>query len=137
MKHHTELSDSNFLLLFENGDLEPALFNHEAHLRLAYLRIKEVGLQEAIIKVTSQIQNYVTKLGAQSKYNHTLTIAAIKAVNHFIVRSGDASFTELLEQFPKLQNDFKGLMETHYSTDILQSTKAKVSYMKPDLLPFS
>lgn len=136
MNSHLELTDQKFLHSFELGDLHPSLFNHEAHLRLAYLHLTNFSIDQAIENVTSQIQEYVIKWGAESKYNHTLTIAAVYAVNHFMKKANAASFNDLLRAFPVLLTNFKDLMDSHYGFDIFQSSEAKRVYIAPDLQPF-
>ena len=84
INNHLDLTDAEFITRFEDCSLPSDLFTHEAHLRLAYLDIKQVGLEEATDLICKQITNYVIKLGALDKFNRTLTIAATRAVYHFI-----------------------------------------------------
>lgn len=136
MKSAAELSDDLFETQFKNGSLDPAGFDHEAHLRLAWIHVTRYGVDAAIENITTQLYAYVTALGAKDKYNHTLTIAAIKAVGHFIGRSDQDNFTGFLKQHPRLKTDFKTLMRAHYGFDIFNSAMAKQQWLEPDLLPF-
>ncbi|MFL1897256.1 hypothetical protein ACJRPK_16250 [Aquimarina sp. 2-A2] len=136
MKKHTELSDTQFLQQFSSCKLDPTLFTHEAHLRLAYLYIQRDGVTPAESIVSQQLQRYVQHLGASDKYNATLTQAAIKAVHHFIQKSTTNTFEGLLCEFPRLETNFKELMSCHYSFDIYTCDAAKKSFLTPDLLPF-
>lgn len=133
---HLRLSDKDFEEQFEHCTLDPKLFTHEAHLRLAWIHITRYGEEKAIRNITSQIKAFALHLGLTDKYNHTVTIAAIKAVHHFMKRSGAASFTDFIAEFPRLKNSFIDLIHTHYGLDIFQSTKAKTEYIEPDLVPF-
>ncbi len=81
MENHFDLSDLEFEKQFENCALNPELFSHEAHLRLAWIHVTQYGEEKAIENVTRQLMNFVDFLGARAKYNHTLTIAAVKATN--------------------------------------------------------
>jgi len=137
MNPHFELSDDHFEEEFKNCKLDPALFNHEAHLRLAWIHVTKYGEAKAIENITGQLYAYVVSLGAIDKYNKTLTIAAIKAVNHFIGRSGADNFAEFIQQFPRLKFNFKELMGFHYGINIFNSEIAKQHYLEPDLLPFT
>lgn len=136
MLDHFALSDEEFEQCFAAGVFDPVLFNHEAHLRLAWIHIRKYGEEKAIANICFQLVNYVTRLGASSKYNMTLTIAAIKAVHHFIQRSNPSSFHEFIEEFPRLKYNFRELINSHYSIDIFQSEHAKQIYLKPDLVEF-
>jgi len=66
----------------------------------------------------------------------TLTIAASKAVAHFIQKSKSNSFHDFILEYPRLKNNFKDLMNAHYKIDIFNSAKAKKEFIEPDLLPF-
>ncbi|MEL6556893.1 MAG: hypothetical protein AAFQ94_01835 [Bacteroidota bacterium] len=136
MKDHFQYTDEELEELFQSKKLKPAYFSHEAHLRLAYIHIKRYGEKQAIANITHQIRAYAESLGAHDKYNHTVTIAAIKAVSHFMNKSDAATFKELIAQFPRLTKNFKELLFAHYSQDIFNLESARKEFLEPDLLPF-
>ncbi len=136
MKTHQSLTDSEFEEQFSDGSLDPVLFTHEAHLRLAWIHISKYGTLQAQETICQQLVRFTENLGASEKFNKTLTIADIKAVDHFMIRSKTDSFTGLLEEFPRLKYRFKELMRAHYQVDIFTSEAAKKEFLEPDLLPF-
>lgn len=136
MDSHFELTDSEFEQQFESCELDPTLFSHEAHLRLAYIHIEKYGLDQAIKNICEQLVVYVSHLGAIDKFNTTLTVAAVKAVYHFMQKSRKADFNGFITEFPQLKNEFKRLMQCHYSFDIFNSKEAKKTYLEPNLIPF-
>lgn len=136
MKNHFELSDSEFEQQFINCELNPEIFSHEAHLRLVWINIKKYGVEKAQTNIQSQLQKFVEFVGVKDKYNTTLTLAAIKAVYHFMLKSDSDSFQEFIVGFPRLKYGFKELMSCHYGFDIYNSEKAKAKFLEPDLLPF-
>lgn len=135
-KHHSQLTDSHFEKAFENLTLDPVLFSHEAHLRLAYIHINKYGLSAAKFNLCRQIQAYAQSLGAHRKFNKTVTIAATLAIHHFMTRSKSNTFEGLINEFPRLNTHFIELLKTHYSFDLFKNEKAKTSYLQPDLVPF-
>lgn len=136
MEKHLELTDAEFEWQFEQCKLDPAIFSHEAHLRLAWIHIRQYGIESALQNIQSQLQNFVVAAGAEDKYNTTLTVAAVKAVYHFVLQSRAQTFKAFLAEFPRLKTHFKDLMGFHYGIDIFNSQEAKVRYLEPDLLPF-
>lgn len=136
MENHTELNDLEFVTHLKDCTLDPALFSHEAHLRLAWLKIEQVGVEWAISEIRNLLLNYVDFLGAKDKYNETLTVAAVKVVNHFMLKSASDTFADFIQEFPRLKSAFRELIAQHYSTDIFNSEQAKTSYLEPELLPF-
>ena len=136
METHYRLNDEQFLKQFESASLQPQLFNHEAHLRLAWLHIDCFGAECAIDNVTSQLRNYTKTLGAEDKYNETVTVAAVKAVYHFMLRSESKNFQGFIQEFPRLKTNFKDLLGAHYGFDVFSNEEAKSGFIAPDLLPF-
>jgi len=134
---HLALSDFEFEKQFFTGELDPKIFSHEAHLRLAWIHINKYGIGLAEKNIQTQLQNFVKLVGAEHKYNTTLTVAAVKAVDHFIRKSEATNFEELILEFPQLKFHFKELMACHYGFDIYHSEQAKAKYLEPDLLPFN
>ena len=133
---HYTLTDNMFEEQFENCSLNPTIFTHEAHLRLAWIHIKKYGVDKAIDNIRCQLQNYVGFVGAKDKYNETLTIAAIKATYHFMLKSDADTFEGFIDENPRLKNSFKDLMAFHYQSDIFNSPIAKKKYLMPELLTF-
>lgn len=134
---HFALNDEEFELQFSNSTLSPAVFSHEAHLRLAWIHINKYGVEKAVENICNQLPAFVHSVGAIDKYNLTLTIAAIKAVNHFYHKSVSDNFYDFIREFPRLKFNFKELMSHHYKTDVFNSEQAKKQYVEPDLMPFS
>lgn len=136
MPTHFDLTDSEFEFAFKTCALEPKLFTHEAHLRLAWIHVRKYGVEQAILNINAQLLQFVNHVGARDKFNKTVTIAAIRAVNYFINRSESESFADFIQEFPRLKYNFKELLAFHYGHDIFKSEKAKREYIEPDLLPF-
>ena len=136
MEKHFELSNMEFEIQFSNCILDPAIFSHEAHLRLAWIHIKKYGVEKAVQNICTQLLAFVTAVGEKNKFNETVTIAAIKAVYHFMKKSTSNNFPDFIHEFPRLKYNFKELMAFHYKKDIYISEKAKQEYLEPDLLPF-
>ncbi len=130
------LSDTEFEHQFLACTLNPAEFSHEAHLRLAWIHIDRYGLEQAEKNIQTQLQNFVVHAGAADKYNTTLTLAAIKAVAHFMRKAKSTTFLDFIAEVPRLKYNFKELMACHYSFDIFTSATARGEYLEPDLLPF-
>jgi hypothetical protein len=136
MEKHLLLSDEEFEKQFANCSFNSSWFTHEAHLRLAWIHIRKYGLDQAIDNVCHQIERYAESLGAKDKFNKTVTVAALKAVYHFMNRSRSDNFEGLIQEFPRLKTEFKGLMNAHYGIDIFKSPLARKEFIEPDKIPF-
>jgi len=136
MKNHYTLTDAQFEREFADAVLDPAVFTHEAHLRLAWIHLNKYGLETAIENIVQQLKRYTTAVGAADKYNETVTIAAVYAVQHFKIRSTHTDFATFLSENSQLKTNFKDLLHTHYQTDIFRSAHARTTFLEPELLPF-
>ncbi|OSY88299.1 hypothetical protein WH52_05890 [Tenacibaculum holothuriorum] len=134
---HYNLSDIEFDKQFSNCVLDPKLFSHEAHLRLGWLNIKNYGLEKGEERIQQQLLNYVEHVGAQDKYNTTVTIVAMRAINHFMKQSKTKSFKDFIAENVRLKTNFKELIAKHYSYDIFITDIGKDKFIEPDVLPFS
>lgn len=130
------MTDLEFVHLFETGNLSPSLFTHEAHIRLAYIYLKQFGEGLAIDKCCVGIRAFDQLHGDGTKFHKTLTVASVKAVHHFMQKSQTGTFDGLIKEFPRLKTSFKQLLDQHYAFDLLKSVKAKSEYVAPDLIPF-
>ncbi len=133
---HRSLEDQEFEHAFKTGKLEPSLFNHEAHLRLAWIYLRKYGMDNAIVMICKQIESFDNLHGDGEKFHVTLTVAALKVVHHFMLKSNAADFSSFMSEFPVLNSDFASLLYQHYGQGRLFSKEAKVEYVAPDVLPF-
>lgn len=133
---HTQLTDREFMEAFASCTLDPAVFTHAAHLRLAWLYVNNHGVDDAINIIRLQLQAYVKWAGAADKYNETVTVAAVKAVDHFMKRSIARTFEEFISRHPQLLTDFVAMIRSHYRVNIFADENAKRTFMEPDLQPF-
>ena len=136
MKNHFLLPDETFEHQFAEVSLNPKLFSHEAHLRLAWIHIRKYGVEKAVVNICRQIAAFDAKFGDGTKYNETVTVAAVRAVNHFVERSSATDFKSFIQENPRLKHNFKDLLNSHYSQDIFLDERAKTEYLEPDLAPF-
>ncbi len=136
MNTHYHYNDQAFEKAFEDRSFEPSLFSHEAHLRLAWIHIHKYGPNQACENVCRQIRAFDQTHGDGSKFHKTMTVAAVKAVYHFILKAKAKDFQIFIQTFPRLKTNFKALLDQHYGFDLLESKKARVEFVAPDLLAF-
>ena len=136
MTTHLDLTDKEFVTQFRSCQLDPELFTHEAHLRLAWIYLKTYGIDHSVEELPKQFKAFVAYAGATDKYNETVTVAALKVVNHFMASSSEDNFLDFIANNPRLMTDFMQLLTSHYSIDIFNSERARKEYVEPDLLDF-
>jgi len=137
MEAHFKLSDLQFTTQFAQGTLPGAWFTHTAHLRLAWVYINQYGMNQAMQKVGVEIRSFATQHGDPEKYHHTLTLASVQVIYHFMKKDvTNTSFQQLIDRFPVLTTSFKSLIMSHYSPEVIFNDQAKSHYVPPNLLAF-
>jgi len=106
-------------------------------LRLAHIHITRYGAEQALQNIQTQLRKYVMHIGAEDKHHATLAVVVVRIMDHFMRESKSSEFDQLISEFPRLPNDFKALVNAHYTFDIFNSEKAKREFVAPDLLSFA
>ena len=121
------------MLAFEQGSLDPARFNHRLHLSLAWSYLQRDGFPEGALHFRRHLQNYVAKVGAQSKYHETITWAYLVLLNEErCLRSPPGeSFDAMIQRRPELLDHRNGPIARYYSKAQLDSAEARRVFMFP------
>lgn len=127
--------DKQFLARFEALTLEPGAFDHQAHLRLAYLCLVLDGLEPAVQRVGRGIRAFAAKVGASDKYHQTITEALVRVMGLRLARQPGADWSAFLAANPDLLHQAKELLLRHYSPERLFSAEARTRFLGPDRLP--
>ena len=126
--------DLSFRSAFEGCTVAPSQFNHEAHVRLAYVYLAGSNVDSAVEKMRAALLNFLDHNGiARSKFHETLTRAWVLAVRHFMDKSASTSASDFIAKNPELLDS--KIMLTHYSASVLFSQDARASFVEPDLDP--
>lgn len=94
VKQKPSINSKERLLLQQLTDctLDPATFNHQAHIHFTWLVLTKYELDAAIEMVCNTILKYVQHLGAEDKFQHKLTCDAVNLIHNRM--QGEFSFEE-------------------------------------------
>ena len=133
--HMASAADRGLVDEFEAGSLDPALFDHRAHVKIAYVYLTQHDAEQA---AESMKRGLIAFLAANdlpaSKFHETLTRAWILAVQHFMQSTGPRSSADDFIDSNAVLLDPK-IMLTHYSADLLFSPRARAAFVPPDIDP--
>ena len=130
--HDLSEQDLAFRAAFETFVIEPAGFDHRAHVRLAYAYLAGSEVEQAFLDMRGSLLAFLTHNNVPaSKFHETLTRAWILAVHHFMDRSSTSSFDDFIVRNPVLLDS--KIMLTHYSAGLLFSENARGQFVEPDL----
>ena len=123
------MDDREFVAAFEDCSLPPDLFPHRAHVRLAWIYLREHSLLDTLTRYSAGIRRYAASLGASAKYHETITWAYLFLIHERMQRASLATFDE----FASANEDLFGpVLDRYYSPAVLQSDLARASFVLPD-----
>ena len=124
-------ADEAFVAAFHADQLSNQGFHHRDHLRLAWVQIRRLGLDEASEVVTTGIRRFAAHHGSADRYNDTMTRFWLRVVGLGIIRHPELGFEELLAAEPHLLD--KNLPFRHWSSARMSRDDAKRQWVEPDL----
>lgn len=86
------MTDAEFITALESCTLPAAEFDPAAHLRAAYLYLRQGSFGTAIDRTKTPIRRYATSLGQPDRYHDTITVGFLAAARKVFVllQSGPA-----------------------------------------------
>jgi hypothetical protein len=131
-----EISDTDFISSFEKLTLEPELFTHEAHIRLAWLYLRKFNsFKKALEKISEGIRQFDIEFSSEIKYNHTITVAFAKIVFNRMKQDKFDSWQIFIDSNPDLLQS-KTLLLNYYTEEKLYSAHARIKFIEPDKTKF-
>jgi hypothetical protein len=132
-------ADKEFLAAFENCTLPFDEWHHRAHVKVAYLYLRELPFDEALEKARANIQRYNAATNTpetlERGYHETITVAWMRLVQFTLREYGPSvSADEFLAAQEHLLN--RKALRFFYSRDRIVSWQAKEKFVEPDLAPF-
>ena len=129
------MTDELFARAFERGEVPPAAFDHRAHMRVAWVYLRESATpEEALERIRGQIQRFAAAAGAARKYHETITVVWMMLLDQTRGRmAADAELSDAIRAYPSLGD--KDLPMRFYSRERLFSDAAREGWVAPDLAP--
>ncbi len=84
------MSDDEFLSALERCELPADEFGHTAHVRAAYLYLREAGWDAALDNIRCSLQRYVAHLGQADRYDDAMTTAYMRLIQRRVAERGHA-----------------------------------------------
>lgn len=129
----TGLEERYSIERFENGQVDPEAFDHEAHVYMGWLYVREFGLSGAITRFDSALRRLTALLGVPEKYHATITWLFLMLIEERSSR--DESWRSFRSRNTDLIDDSKQTLDHYYSKTRLFSNRAREHFVLPDRLP--
>jgi hypothetical protein len=128
------MTDEQFARAFERGEVSPAAFDHRAHVRVAWVYVREgPTFDAATTRMREAIRRFAAAANAAQKYHETITVLWMRLLAEAAGRVAPCELAELFEQCPELAD--KDLPLKYYSRERLFSDEARREWIAPDQLP--
>jgi hypothetical protein len=115
---------------FEQGQVDPERFDHEAHVHIGWLYLREFELPDALRRFDAALRRLTTQLGVPGKYHATITWLFLLLINERADRNEDWETFRSHNQ--DLIDDSRTMLHRYYSEDRLFSDDARQHFVLPD-----
>jgi hypothetical protein len=124
------MTDEEFLRALESGGLAEADFGHTAHVRAAYLYLRQDDFAVALARIRAAIRRLAGRLGQPMRYHETITVAYLALIQQHICQRGDGGgWPGFARENPELFQP--GLLLHFYPRAQLQSELARRVFLLP------
>jgi hypothetical protein len=120
---------------FESLDVDPAEFDHEAHLYVAWSYLKQFDLLASIDRYRSTLRRLTQKFGVPDKYHETITWFYLIQVGERAAGNAASDWLGFKEENRDLFARNPGIIRRYYSESRLRSEVASEIFVLPDLSP--
>ena len=127
------MDEAQLLSLFESCQLPRRMWNHRAHITVAYLYLQQYPLDEAITRLREGIQHYNAVAGQGVGYHETVTQTWVRIIHAVIQNHGAADCARhFFDRHAYLLD--KTLPLLFFSDHRIMAREARNTFIPPDLL---
>jgi hypothetical protein len=131
----SSLEDVEFVKAFQDCTLDPKLFDHEGHMRLAWLFLIEHPVEVAASRFCMGLQSYAASVGHSEKFHRTVTEALVRICARREGENPSKCWKEFMDKNFDLVNDCYGHLLLYYTEAVLNSERARLHWVAPDVKP--
>ncbi|MBI2253092.1 MAG: hypothetical protein HYU58_00580 [Proteobacteria bacterium] len=127
------MSDNDFLNALETCRIDPAAFNHAAHLRAGFLYLQRHDFADALGRMRRAIRAFAATIGKDGLYHETITTAFMTLINERLAADRLMTWVDFAARHADL---FDGTaLSRHYSPERLNHPLARTVFLLPDRVP--
>ena len=129
------MTDQEFLDAFERCTLPKEQWTHSAHIRMAWLYLREQPYEIAITKIREGIQKYNASMGNSIGYHETVTCLYARLVRDRMRTIGATSWEVFAQGCDDLFDRKSPPSLKYYRKETLELPEARARFIEPDLQP--
>ena len=116
---------------FETATVDPSTFHHREHLLVAWTYLRELSLEQALVRYVEHLRRLTVALGVPDKYHATITWTYVIALADAMAEHPQLDFDALVQACPQLLDHERGVLAAHYDRDELLSARARERFVLP------
>lgn len=128
------MTDRELMDAFESCTLDPALFNHRQHVRVAWICLSEGPLIEALTRFVESLRRFATSVGSPGLYHETITFAFLFVIHERMQARKAGTFEEFETANPDLFRWKPSVLDRYYKAETIGSDLARRTFVMPDAL---
>ena len=117
---------------FEAGTIAAEAFDHEAHIYMAWLYLERYASPVAIGRFTDALKRLTRKLGVPNKYHDTISWFFLLLIEQRRCKRNNGDWFAFRRDNNDLFSPGSKLISRYYSPELLDSDRARQSFMLPD-----
>ena len=120
---------------FRAGTLPTSAFHHADHVRMAWVYVREYGLESAARQFVDDLKRFAVAKGVPGLYHATITHAYLTIVSKRVARTPTDAWEPFAAAHPDLLQWKPGVLDGYYSPERLWSEAARTDVLLPDRVP--
>jgi hypothetical protein len=120
---------------FRAGTLPTSAFHHADHVRMAWVYVREYGLESAARQFVDDLKLFAVAKGVPGLYHATVTQAYLSILAERIAITPTPAWSEFVAAHPDLLRWKPGVLDDYYSPERLWCEAARTGFLLPDRLP--
>ena len=120
---------------FRAGTLSTDAFHHADHVRMAWVYVREYGLESATRQFVDDLKRFAVAKGVPGLYHATITHAYLSILAERAAATPTVVWAEFAAAHPDLLRWKPGVLDVYYSPERLWSEAARAGFLLPDRAP--
>lgn len=120
---------------FGAGTLSTDAFHHADHVRMAWVYVREFGLDGAARRFVDDLKRFAVAKGVPTLYHATITHAYLSLLAERAVLTPTDAWDAFAAAHPDLLRWKPGVLDGYYSAERLWSDAARAGFLMPDRQP--
>ena len=126
------MTEQALLDSFLAGTIDLDSFNHEVHVQVTYLLLRERPLPETLIAMRDGLKRLASRAGHPEKYHETIAFAFAAIVNERMQRSGTKEWPAFAaENADLLRWHSDSVLQQFYDPKLLHADEARQTFLLP------